>query len=347
MASDIPSITATARMTAASLLLVVLTALAAAPVAVAAQQDREPVLEEVRDLFSSEGLTLGFLLQAVADPGIDDGDPARARVTQARLRLEGVLDEGFGYKLQTNHVGTSTLLDAQVYWTPGPELTIAAGRFKTPFSREFLTYAGSIDFLNRSRVVTALAPNRQVGVQLGGELNELLSWSAGGFTGQNGTTDESLLGVFRLEGAGIEVGEGTLAVAAQVAGGRDDAVGARQLGPAFSGDGILYGADARFESDVLMLAGEYIRGDWEPDFGLVDVESDGLHLTAGFMVTETRQILLRWDRFEAPGQDADDVLVFGFNAWPTTAAQLRVNWLVPLKDSNQNHRLLYGFQMGI
>lgn len=329
-------------------LLVALSLLAtfAVPASVTAQQDREPVLDEVRDLFTSEGLTLRFLLQGVVDAGVDDS-PARARVSQARLRLEGLLDEGFGYKLQTNHVGTSTLLDAQVSWTPGPELTVAAGRFKTPFSREFLTYAGSIDFVSRSRVVTALAPNRQVGVQLGGRINDLLSWSAGGFTGQNTTTDESLLGVVRLEGAGIEVAEGTLSVAAQVAGGRDDAAGARQLGPAFSGDGILYGADARFESEFLMLAGEYIRGEWEPDVGLTEVESDGLYLTAGFNVTETRQLLVRWDRYEAPGQEADDILVFGFNAWPTSAAQLRVNWLVPLKDSDQIHRLLFGFQLGI
>lgn len=313
----------------------------------AAQQDDEPILEQVQDVFQTEGLTLGFLLQAVADPGLEE-DPARFTVGNARIRLEGALDAGFSYKLQTNHVGPSTLLDAQVAWSPGPELTIAAGRFKTPFSREFLTYAGSIDFVNRSRVVTALAPNRQVGVQLGAQLNELVSWSVGGFTGStNATVDESLIGVVRLEGAGIELGDGTLAVAASFAGGREDAIGARQLGPAFTGEGILYGADARFESGPLLLAGEYLRGEWEPDFGVLDVESDGLYLTAGYMIQEARQILLRWDRFEAPGQDADDILVFGFNVWPTTATELQANWLVPLQDSEEPHKLLINFQVGI
>ncbi|NIP78344.1 MAG: hypothetical protein GWN82_11320, partial [Gemmatimonadetes bacterium] len=65
--------------------------------------------------------------------------------------------------------------------------------------------------------------------------------------------------------------------------------------------------------------------DWEPDFGVVDVESDGLYLTAGYMVREMRQILLRWDRYEAPGQDADDMLVLGFNAWPTGATEIQLN----------------------
>lgn len=327
-------------------LVAALSLMAAVPTS--AQQDSEPVLDQVRQLFSSPGMSLGFLLQAVADPGIDD-DPARVTVPNARLRLYGQLDGGFGYKLQTNHAGTATLLDAQVTWSAGSELTIAAGRFKAPFSREFLIYGGSIDFVNRSRVVSRLAPNRQMGVQLGGQLDEVFSWTVGGFTGaNNSTSDESLIGVVRLEGSGIEVGDGTLSVGANFAGGREDAIGARQLGPAFSGDGVLYGMDARFVSGPLMLAGEYIRGEWEPDIGVTDVESDGLYITAGYMVQEMRQILVRWDRFEAPGAiEADDVLIFGFNAWPTSATEVQINWQVPLKDSSELHKILVNFQVGI
>ncbi|MDX1495549.1 MAG: porin [Longimicrobiales bacterium] len=339
-----PTVLTTVRRLVSGFALVAFLAVAAPA---GAQQSEEPILDRVQQLFSSEGMSLGFLLQAVVDPGIDD-DPARVTVPNARLRLYGQLDNGFGYKLQTNHAGAATLLDAQVTWSPGPELSIAAGRFKTPFSREFLVYGGAIDFVNRSRVVSRLAPNRQMGVQLGGQLNEIVSWTAGGFTGaNNATSDESLIGVVRLEGAGIEVGEGTLSVAANFAGGREDAIGARQLGPAFSGDGILYGADARFVSGPLMLAGEYIRGEWEPDFGVTEVESDGLYVTAGYMVQDDRQLLLRWDRFEAPGQDADDVLILGFNAWPTSATEIQVNWQIPLKDSNELHKLLLNFQVGI
>lgn len=328
--------------------IVLATTLALAVGPASAQQSDEPILDQVQQLFSSEGMSLGFLLQGVVDPGIDD-DPARVTVPNARLRLYGQLDGGFGYKLQTNHAGATTLLDAQVTWSPGPDLTIAAGRFKAPFSREFLVYGGAIDFVNRSRVVSRLAPNRQMGVQLGGQLDQVFSWAVGGFTGaNNSTSDESLIGVVRLGGSGIEVGDGTLDVGANFAGGREDAIGARQLGPAFSGEGLLYGADARFVSGPLMLAGEYIRGEWEPDFGVTEVESDGFYITAGYMVREMRQILVRWDRFEAPGAlEADDVLIFGFNAWPTSATEIQVNWQIPLKDSNELHKVLVNFQVGI
>lgn len=320
-------------------------ALLAAPVH--AQQSPEPVLDQVRELFSTEGLNFGFLLQGVVDPGIDS-DPARVTVPNARLRLSGRLDGGFSYQLQTNHAGASTLLDARVTWSPGPELAISAGRFKTPFSREFLTYGGGLDFVTRARVVNGLAPNRQLGVQVASRMSERVSITAGGFTGPtSGTTDESLLGVLRLEGGGIEIGEGRLAVAGQIAGGRENAVGGRQLGTPFRGDGILWGLDGRYETDVLMLSGEYIRGDWEPDFGVTDVVAQGLFLTAGFTVQENRQVLLRWDRYEAPGQEADDILVFGFNTFPTSAAKIQVNWLVPVGDSNQVNKLLVNFQIGI
>jgi len=311
------------------------------------QEGDEPILDEVRALLSTPGLTFGFLLQTVVDAGLEE-DPTRTQIANARLRFRGRLDGGFSYLLQTNHVATPSLLDARVSWSSTPALTISAGRFKTPFSREFLVFVGSIDFVNRSRVVTRLAPNRQVGVQLDGRLDEVVSWSVGGFTGSRSTTaDESLIGVARLQGAGIEVGEeGVLTIGGNVAGGRESAVGARALGAGFAGDGVLFGLDARYESGSLMLNGEYIRGDWEPSGG-GDVESDGFFLTAGYMMAENQQALVRWDRFSAPGADADDMLVLGFNAWPTSATEIQANWQIPLNGSDEIHKVLINFQIGI
>ncbi|MDH3207810.1 MAG: OprO/OprP family phosphate-selective porin [Gemmatimonadota bacterium] len=312
-----------------------------------AQQRPEPIVDALRQRFSSEGMTLGFLLRAVVDPGVD-GDPARVRVDQARLRLYGRLDGGFSYRIQTNHASTSTLLDAQVSWSPGPEFVVSAGRFKTPFSQELLDYVGVLDFVDRSRVVNALAPNRQVGVQVETRLNEHVDLVAGGFTGAtSATADESLIGVVRLQGSGFELGSGMLDVSAHLAGGREDAIGARALGPTFSGDGLIYGFDARFQSGDVTLKGEYIRGDWDPDFGVLDVDADGLFITFGYMLAENRQALIRWDRYTAPGADADDVLLLGFNVWPTGPAKVQVNWRIPLKDSTELHKLLINFQLGV
>lgn len=328
---------------AAGLLLVSSPTIAAAQV----RDEPEPVLDQLRETFSQPGLTLGMLLQTVIDPGLDDATTASAQVAAARLRLFGELDGGFHYMFQTNFAASPSLLDARVGWTHSDALTVYAGRFKTPFSRELLTFAGSIDFVNRSRVVSALAPNRQVGVQVGGSLDERVGWSAGGFTGANNTTaNESLAGVFRLEGRGIAIGDGTLAAAGHVGVGRDGAIGTRALGGAFVGDGVLLGADARYEAGQLLLAAEVIRADWDP-VGPVDVDADGLYLTAGWMVRENHQGLVRWDRYRAPGTVLDDdVVVLGYNTWPTTATEIQVNWILPLRDSGEPYRLLVNLQMG-
>jgi hypothetical protein len=78
--------------------------------------------------------------------------PARARTEST----EPILDQ------------VNTLLEAIVSWSPDPRLMISAGRFKTPFSREFIQDIANIDFVNRSRVVVALVPNRQRGLRLRG-----------------------------------------------------------------------------------------------------------------------------------------------------------------------------------
>lgn len=310
-----------------------------------AQSDPEPILDQVRSVFSQQGLTLGFLLQAVVDPGIET-DPASAQIAAARIIVNGELDGGFNYRLQTNHAASPSLLDARVGWSNGDVFSVYAGRFKTPFSRELLTFAGSIDFVNRSRVVEALAPNRQIGMQIGGQFSEAIAWSVGGFTGAtNATPNESLIGVVRLEGTDLEVGDGVVSAAVHAGVGRDGAVAARTLGTNYVGDGVLVGADVRYEGGALLLAGEFIRADWDP-FAAPDLDSDGLYLTAGWMLTEKEQILARWDRYRSPVGMDDDVLVLGFNTWPTSATEVQVNWIVPFGGSSEIHKLLINFQVG-
>ena len=331
----------------ACLLLPLLGLVAVLPASASAQTpEDEPVLAQVREVFSQPGLTLGFLLQAVVDVGLEE-DPASAQVAAARIRVAGVLDGGFSYRLQTNHAASPSLLDAQVGWTHGPRFSVHAGRFKTPFSREFLTYAGAIDFVNRARAVSALAPNRQMGVQASGLLTERVAYAVGGFTGGSNTTpNEALVGVARVSGDGFAVGDGVLAVAAHLAVGRDGAIGTGVLGPGFVGDGVLWGGDARYEAGRLLLAGEYVHADWDP-LGPAEPDAEGFYLTAGWMVAEARQALIRWDRYRAPVGEANDVILLGANVWPTEASEIQVNWGIPVDDGAGPHKLLVNFQIGI
>ena len=81
-------------------------------------------------------------------------------------RLSGELDNGFGYLFQTNFTDWPAILNAQIKYRFSGTVAMSAGQFKAPFSYEFLTYGGSIDFVNRATMVTALAPGRQVGADV-------------------------------------------------------------------------------------------------------------------------------------------------------------------------------------
>jgi phosphate-selective porin len=71
-------------------------------------------------------------------------------------------------------------------------LRVRAGHFKVPFSREQLTGAGRLDFIDRSRVADQLAPGRSAGVALHGRvLRRIVGYEAGAFTG-DGTRRGSL-----------------------------------------------------------------------------------------------------------------------------------------------------------
>lgn len=315
---------------------------------VRAQESDEPLLAQARSIFNQPAMRLRFLARINADAGLDD---ARTRFapSQARIRLEGDLDGGFSYLVQTNLGAPNALLDARVGWTHSPRFYAWVGRFKPFYSEEFIVYIRDVDFAFRSRVINDLGPNRQTGLQVGGEITDMFSWSSGVFTGRriSETDGEPIVGMARVKAAGIEIGDGTLQVAVQGALGQDEAIQPLLTGggTGYRGDGSLVGLDARFEMGPLMLNGEIHRGSWQPEVG-ADRDALGHYLTAGWLLTDETQVLARWDRYRNPTQDdANDYVVLGFNAWPTSVATFQVNWMVPLQDELM-HRLLFTFQLG-
>jgi len=86
-------------------------------------------------------------------------------------------------------------------------IQLRAGHFKVPFSREQLTGAGDLDFIDRSRAADLLAPGRSVGVALHGRVvRRIVGYEVGTFVG-DGT---------RSRLAGPAVAEPTFAARATV-----------------------------------------------------------------------------------------------------------------------------------
>ncbi len=310
----------------------------------------EPVYDRLREALDKPYFRVGVLLQSVADFQADRVLPGENgfSVANARLRLSGDLDERVDYLLQTNFAAVPSILDARVGLGLSERVEVGMGLFKVPFSQEFLTGAGNIDFVNRSQVVTAFAPGRQMGVSVSGWLRPgVARLSAGLFNGNRGGVSQNdngqLLYVARLSLRRNGGDEGRLDAGVNVAASRDDAAALPGVAPSFAGRRVLAGGDVRFTRDRLLLAGELIVAHLSPQ-GRPDADPFGFHLTAGYMLDRRSQVLIRWDALEGDGLAPDSHwLVFGYNLWYTAVLELQANYV--LDTDATTHQLLVNAQV--
>ena len=129
---------------------------------------------------------LHFDARHYADEGnsvTEDGWVLRRARPMLQARLFDVAEVGFTPEFAG---GRTTILDAFVTLRAAPSLRITAGKFKVPVGLERMMSAADLRFIERA-LPTSLAPNRDLGVQLHGDVaHERLSYSIGYF---NGVTD--------------------------------------------------------------------------------------------------------------------------------------------------------------
>jgi len=103
-------------------------------------------------------------------------------LARRRAGLSGHVTRYVEFELEREFDSTGRWRDAFVDVRALRALRLRAGHFKVPFSREQLTGAGHLDFIDRSRVADLLAPGRSAGVALHGRVfNRLLGYEAGTF----------------------------------------------------------------------------------------------------------------------------------------------------------------------
>ena len=103
---------------------------------------------------------------------------------RARPILEATVGQYFGFRIMPDFAGSQAqLLDA--YWEGrfDPALSVRAGKFKPPIGFERIQSATDITFAERG-LPTNLAPSRDIGLQVAGEIGEgVLEYQAGIFNG--------------------------------------------------------------------------------------------------------------------------------------------------------------------
>lgn len=110
---------------------------------------------------------------------------------RVRPRFQGTLYNIFDFDFNTDFAkdATATVQDAYINARFQPWLQVQAGKFKTPFSLERLQSGNWIRFAERSYVADSIAPNRDVGIKVHGDLFDgRLNYNAGVL---NGTGDGS------------------------------------------------------------------------------------------------------------------------------------------------------------
>lgn len=286
-------------------------------------------------VLGSDALQIGGLIQTDAYLGRDGSDGFRAR--SARVRLGGQA-KSLSYVVQTELTSSDVLLDALTRLSLTDRVQLSAGLFKTPYSEEILTSRSNLLFAERARVVNSLAPARQVGATLSGEIvADRLTATVGAFNGPSGlqTNDnDQLLYVGRLVST-APAGPCTLTIGANAGYSIDDQVQAPRPGP-FSGRRFLVGGDVRLDTDRWLLAGEVHYASLDPDAPSSDSYAPfGYYLAGGIDVAPSHQLLARFDRYDPdlPGPTAsDNQVTLGYNFFATSAVRVLVNYQAPTTD---------------
>ncbi len=103
---------------------------------------------------------------------------------RARIITEGTFLKNYTFQIVPEFGGSSvSIVDANFGVNLTPAAQLKFGRFKVPFGHELLQ-SDSWTFFNERSIVTNLVPNRDLGVQLSGEIADgRLSYAAGVFGG--------------------------------------------------------------------------------------------------------------------------------------------------------------------
>lgn len=264
-------------------------------------------------------------------------------VYDARLALTGVVGYVFDFTLGVEYDRDDAgidLLDAIITFPLSGEAVRAdLGGFRSPVSREATADKAMLPLVERSQSALALAPGRQLGLQVRGTALEERLRIAGGLFNGNGLRLENDDKAFLVAGRAsynnvgpLEFPEDLVIEAGLSAAWSTDSAlfvlpvegrtgpepDARRLVSLeeFEGDRIIWGADARLAYEGWTIAAEYLRTDYDPEVG----DGEGLH--AEGITVDLRHAL--WGLFDVGGRYDSFTPAVGFAGDPPRASRFFV-----------------------
>ncbi|MEO8294647.1 MAG: porin [Gemmatimonadota bacterium] len=212
-----------------------------------------------------------------------------ASLNRARVSVDGTAGGGFSYRILVEYAvppgGTAasvvSLRDAYIRWIRSA-FTVTAGQFKVPFSREFLTSITVLESADRSAVVDAIAPKRDLGLMAEYNWRSAITISVGAFNGEGQNQPTNRDSVVMIAARVTMRPVAYLSLAGNVARSGSDS--------------SRYGIDAQFDYHGATLKVEYL-GEHR---GMVSRDDHGWFALAGFRVTPRLQLILKNEDLERP-----------------------------------------------
>jgi phosphate-selective porin len=289
-------------------------------------QDRDDVRRQRagKNMLLPFSLKLGGRIQLRFAAQQDDprvsGSEDSFRVRRARMSAGGTFIEDVDYHLEVDVSRSAALEEANIRILKVAQAHVTLGQFKLPFSMENLTSGKKLDMAERTEVVRALAPDKDIGIMLGGQFfSDRFSYRAamanGNGKNSQANDNDQFIYVLRLEGTPVQrlaLGNQdlTAAVGVDAAYSRDSAARAdaifgvkRALGVSAEGARKLAGTDLAAQLGRFSLKTEYLWGEFKPTLnGKRPIRTDGFYVQGGWYLTQKLQALARHEVFD-PDKD--------------------------------------------
>ena len=307
----------------------------------------QPLAAQAGDGFDLE--PYGFLRLGLEVEPESSGQGDGFLLYDARFGLKGEVGFLFDYDLGLEYDRSSEaieLLDARLSFPLGSSpVHVDVGGFRSPVSREATTDKDLLGTAERSQFALALAPGRQVGLQVAGDAADTrVHWAVGLFNG-NGLRWENDDDAFLVAGRVVFNSVGDLeffedfVVEAGIsfAATQDDSQAVLPVGLGFAdydGDRQIYGAEARLAYNGWTLAGEFVRARYDDPVGSGTIEAEGFTADLRHLLWGVFDLGVRYDAFEpafAPGGGApadNDFVVLSLRAAPGPYAHVGMQYAI-------------------
>jgi phosphate-selective porin len=263
---------------------------------------------------------------------------------RVRLSLTGEILKNVRFKIQADALKSPLLLDAYLEFGFHSAASVRVGQMKIPFSLESQTSSGELDMINRTQVVSKIAPGwdigsygRDIGLTLFGKAS-FLEYTLGVFNGS---------GINKTDADDRKDWVGRLAVhplsflMLAVAGYNGKTVPSAGAAPVTR---ARLGLEAAFLLNDISLKSEFIQGQDG------DTMRQGWYVQGGYFVLPKQlQGLVRFDSYDTDRNtplDRTDVWTLGVNWFLAARTKLTVNAEITRDESGRttNKALIAQFQ---